>query len=133
MKKNNVIKIVLAVVAVIVIVLCSLFVSGKFDSRTARDGSIEIKLVNLDGSVESDNTFQYASGATLVNILENNYSNVVITDNMLMSIEDFTTPDDWSSYIAIYVDGEMSQVGVNEINLFDYSVITFQMTEYTAE
>ena len=47
-----------------------------------------------------------------------------------MSIEDFTTPSDWSTYISIYVDNKMSQVGLLEIEFMDGTLISFVMTEF---
>ena len=47
-----------------------------------------------------------------------------------MSIEDFTTPSDWSTYISIHVDNEISQVGLLEIEFEDGTMISFVMTEF---
>jgi len=47
-----------------------------------------------------------------------------------MSIEDYVTPSDWSTFIMIYVDGQMSEVGLKDIKYKDGTLITFQITSY---
>ena len=47
-----------------------------------------------------------------------------------MSIETFTTPSDWSTFISIYVNNEMSMVGLLDIKFEDGIKISFINTEY---
>jgi len=54
----------------------------------------------------------------------------VISDGMIMSIETFTTPSDWSTFISIYVNDEMSMVGLLDIKFEDGTKISFINTEY---
>ena len=49
---------------------------------------------------------------------------------MLISIDKFTTPTDWSRYISIYVDDEISNYGVLDIKFIDGTKISFVMVEY---
>ena len=49
---------------------------------------------------------------------------------MLMTFEDYVTPADWSSYICIYVNDEMSMVGILEIEFENNTKISLVITEY---
>ena len=66
-------------------------------------------------------------------ILKENYDNVVFENGMIMSIESMTTAPDWSYFISIYVNGEMSQVGLFDIPFTDGMWISFEMTEFVYE
>lgn len=46
-----------------------------------------------------------------------------------MSIDVLTTPEDWSTFICIYVDNEMSNVGILDIQFTDGTLISFVDTE----
>ena len=69
----------------------------------------------------------------LVDLVSNNFSNVTFDNGMIMSIEDYVTPADWSTFLSIYVDGEMSMVGLNDIVFKDGTKISFIITEYNYE
>ena len=47
-----------------------------------------------------------------------------------MTFEDYVTPSDWSTFISIYVNDEMSMVGLNDIKFEDGTKISFIITEY---
>ena len=84
----------------------------------------------MDGTVVSERQIEFNVGDTLDQLLKENYENVVITDGMIMSIETFTTPSDWSTFISIYVNDEMSMVGLLDIKFEDGTKISFVNTEY---
>lgn len=44
---------------------------------------------------------------------------------MIMSIDVLTTPLDWSTFICIYVDDKMSNVGINDIHFTNGTRISF--------
>ena len=73
---------------------------------------------------------EFKTGDTLDKLLQDNYDNVVITDGMIMSIDSFTTASDWSYFISIYVNDEMSMVGLLDIEFTNGTKISFVMTEY---
>ncbi|MCF0107170.1 MAG: hypothetical protein HUJ53_10430, partial [Holdemanella sp.] len=52
-------------------------------------------------------------------------------DGMLMSIDQLCTPEDFTTFICIYVDDEMSQVGILDIQYKDGTKITFKDTVNT--
>ena len=127
-KKKLIQTIVLSVTALIVFVVVSVVVSRHFTSTS--DGKLEVLLVDLDGKTTVEKEIDFKEGDTLQYLLEENFSNVVIENGMLMSIEDFTTAPDWSTFISIYVDNEMSMVGLLDIEFTDGTIISFVMTEY---
>ena len=124
-------KIIGTVIAVIAIVLCLVFFAGANKSDIA--GDLDVQLIDLKGEVVSEKNVEYEADQTIVEVLEANYDNVVMKDGMLMSIDTFTTPEDWSTFIAILVDGEMSPVGLLDIDYQNIELLTFQMTEMKYE
>jgi hypothetical protein len=128
MNKKKLIPILLSIIAAAGIVVGSILVAKHYSTKT--EGNIEVTLVELDGTLKSDKKIGYKKGDTLVGLLKDNYSNVVVENGMLMSIDTFTTAADWSTFISIYVDDQMSQVGILDIKYEDYSVISFRMAEY---
>ena len=127
-KKTLIQTIILSLVAIVVLFVAGVMVSGHFASKS--DGQIQIQLVDLNGVTTLEKDVDFKEGDTLQYLLEENFDNVVIENGMLMSIEEFVTPADWSTYIAIYVNGEMSIVGLLEIEFEDGTLISFVMTEF---
>lgn len=127
-KKKLAIYIPLTIISIIILVASYFFIYKKY--ITKEEGKIEVVLVDLDGTVVSEKEIEFEKNDTLVKLLKENYSNVVIEDGMLMSIDNFTTPTDWSRYISIYVDDEISNYGVLDIKFIDGTKISFVMVEY---
>ena len=127
-KKKLILTIVLSFVAVVVFVVASIMINDHFASQS--DGQIQVQLVNLEGNTTIEKEIDFKEGDTLQYLLENNFDNVVIENGMLISIEDFTTASDWSTFISIYVNNEMSQVGLLEIHFTDGTLISFVLTEF---
>lgn len=127
-KRKLILTVILSFVAVVIFVVASFMINKHFSSQS--DGQIQVQLVDLEGNTTMDKMIDFKEGDTLQALLEENFDNVVIENGMLMSIEDFTTPSDWSTFISIYVDNEMSQVGLLEIQFTDGTVISFVMTEF---
>ena len=130
-KKKLILTIVLSVVAVIIFIGAYLMLSKDYTSDS--DGEILVTLVDLDGNVVKEKTIKFNEGDTILPLLEANFSNVVMENGMLMTIETLTTPSDWSSYICIYVDDEMSMVGLLDIAFTDGTKLSFVMTEFVYE
>lgn len=127
-KKKLAIYIPLTIISIIILVASYFFIYKKYVSK--EEGKIEVVLVDLDGTVVSEKEIEFKKNDTLEKLLKENYSNVVIKDGMLMSIDKFTTPTDWSRYISIYVDDEISNYGVLDIKFIDGTKISFVMVEY---
>ena len=128
MNKKNLITTIISVVAIAIIVAVYIILAKPFAPNS--DGSIQVVLVDLDGTIVSEKEISFKKNDTLEKLLKENYDNVVIEDGMLMSIDNFTTPSDWSSYISIYVNEKMSEVGVLGIEFTDGTKISFIMVEY---
>ena len=124
-------KIGLTIAALVVLVLGGMAFSKTFSSTS--DGSITVELVELDGSIKSSKEIEFNEGDQLLTLLEENYDNVLIENGMLMSIDTFTTASDWSTFISIYVDDEMSMVGLAEIQYEDGTKLSLIMTEFIYE
>lgn len=127
-KRKLILTIVLSFVAVVVFVFASIMINNHFASTG--DGQIQVQLVDLEGNTTVEKEIDFKEGDTLQYLLEDNFDNVIIENGMLMSIEDFTTASDWSTFISIYVDNEMSQVGLLEIQFTDGTLISFVMAEF---
>ena len=128
---KNLKKIVLTIAALVVLVLGGMAFSKTFSSTS--DGSITVELVELDGSIKSSKEIEFNEGDQLLTLLEENYDNVLFENGMLMSIDTFTTASDWSTFISIYVDDDMSMVGLAEIQYEDGTKLSLIMTEFIYE
>ena len=129
MKKNKFLVVFLSFIGVLVFVVSSLMLNKHFTSNTS--GIIKVELINLEGIITKTKDINFKSNDTLPILLENNFDNIVIENGMLMSIDEFTTPSDWYSFIVIYVDNKMSEVGILDIEFKDGTLISFIMSEFT--
>ena len=128
-RKNRILTMILSLIGVIVFVVASVMVSRHFALKS--EGQIQVKLIDLEGNITKEKEIEFDKGDTLQYLLEENFDNVVIENGMLMSIENFTTPLDWSTFISIYVDNEISPVGLLDIEFKDGTLISFVMTEFS--
>ena len=127
-KKKLIIKIVLSVVCVAVIMFIAIATKNAFVSKA--DGEIQVVYVDIEGNTISEKQIEFKEGDTLIKLLQDNFKNVTLNDGMIMTFEDFVTPTDWSQFITIYVNDEMSMVGVLDIKFEDGTKISLVITEY---
>ncbi len=127
-KKKLIIKIVLSVVCVAVIMLIAIAARNAFVSKA--DGEIQVVYVDIEGNTISEKQIEFKEGDTLIKLLQDNFKNVTLNDGMIMTFEDFVTPTDWSQFISIYVNDEMSMVGILDIKFEDGTKISLVITEY---
>ena len=127
-RNKRILTMILSLIGVIVFVITSVMVSRHFASKS--EGQIQVQLIDLEGNITKEKEIEFDKGDTLQYLLEENFDNVVIENGMLMSIENFTTPLDWSTFISIYVDNEISPVGLLDIEFKDCTLISFVMTEF---
>lgn len=127
MKKKTIATVVLSIVAAVGLGVASYFIYDSFTAKS--DGSITVEIIKLDGDKANEKEISFNNGDSLVALLEDNFDNVIIEDGMLMSIDVLTTPEDWSTFICIYVDNEMSNVGILDIRFTDGTLISFVDTE----
>lgn len=128
---NKMKKIVLSIVAVLVLAFGIFYFTAPKTANTL--GSVEITMVDLDGSTIKDVNVEFEAEDTLVELVESNFENVVIENGMLMAMEEYVTPEDWSTFLAIYVNEEMSMVGIQDIVLEDGLNVSFVITEFVNE
>ena len=125
-KKAVILKTCLTVIGIIVLAVAIVFISSKFVSKD--DGEITVEFINGDKKVEE--VIGFKENETIDQLLKENFDNVSFKDGMLMTIEDYETPSDWSTFISVYVDGEMSEVGLLQIEFTDGMKISLIVTEF---
>ena len=91
---------------------------------------IIVELLDIDNSMIKSKDIIYFEGDTLTLLISDNFENVVFDNGMLMEIEDYKTPADWSTFISVYVNDEMSMVGISNIVIADGMKISLIITEY---
>ena len=131
MNKKRIIQIIVSVVGVAILALCIVLLSRTFAPKS--DGEIEVAYINVENEVVKEVKIEFDEGDLLIDLLKENFDNVVFENGMLMAIEDFVTPSDWSLWIAIYVDGQMSNVGLKDIVFTDGTEIDLKITEFVME
>ena len=127
-KKKLILTIVLSVIGVCLLVACGIILSKSFVSKT--DGKVYVELVNLDGAIIKEEEIEFKKGDLLIDLIDSNFENVKMETGMLMCIEDYITPSDWSTFISIYVDGEASMVGLADIEFENGTKISLIITEF---
>lgn len=130
-KKNLIIKIILSVVALGLVVLSVFLLKDSF--KPDYDGIITVEVIDLDGNVIKKEEITFNEGNILTELISDNFNNVTYQNGMIMSIEDYTTPSDWSSFLSIYVDDKMSEVGLSDIKFVNGTKISLIITEYIAD
>ena len=130
-KKNLILKIVLSVIALGAVVLCVVLLHNSF--KPDYDGIITVEVIDLDGSVINKKEIEFKENDQLMNLIEDNFNNVTYQNGMIMSVEDYNTPSDWSTFLSIYVNEEMSPVGLADIVFTDGTKISLIITEYISD
>lgn len=125
---NKYIKVLFTALAVLVLVVGAVFLKNKFTSQG--QGHITVELVDINGEQIIEKNIAFSEGDELLTLLEKNFNNVKFENGMLMNIEDYETPEDWSTFLSINVDDEMSMVGIPEIQYKDGTKISLIVTEY---
>ncbi len=91
-------------------------------------GTVNIKLYDIDEKLISDKNIGYNEDEKLIDLLEKNYkvrTSTSIYGYILLDIDDIKT-DFKTTYIAIYVDDNYSNVGISGIVLYDGMRIAFK-------
>lgn len=130
-KKNLIIKIILSVIALGVIILSVYLLKDSF--KPSYDGAITVEVIALDSSIIKTKEIAFNEGDSLIDLISNNFDNVTYDNGMIMSIEDFNTPNDWSKFLSIYVNDEMSNVGLADIVFTDGTKISLKITEFISD
>lgn len=126
--KNKKLTIILAIVAVLALACVLFFALGG--GKAKADGHITVTVQDKDHKVLAEKKIGYKTGDKLADLVAQNFQNVKYENGMLMTIESLTTPADWSSFISILINGEMSQKGIMEMEFKDGDKIDFVDTVY---
>ena len=125
MKKS--VKLLLTLGVVLILIGAGLFISTGYKPKT--DGTIVVEVIDNNDVLLNRKEINFSNGDDLVKLLDKNFDDV--EDGMLMSIDQLCTPEDFTTFICIYVDDEMSQVGILDIQYKDGTKITFKDTVNT--
>lgn len=130
-KKQKVLTIILSIVALAILITCIIIGRKSFSAKY--DGKIIIEVVDIDEEVIKEKRIKFSEGDTLVELLIDNFDNVVVTGEgewqMIQKIETIENAADWSTYISIYVDNVESQVGIASIEFIDGTKISLKLIE----
>lgn len=127
-KKKLILTIGLSALAVCAIVICFILIAKPFTPKG--DGEITVEYVALDGTVIKEKEIVFNEGDQLIDLIKENFDNVVFENGMILGIEDFVTDSTWNPFISIYVDGEESMVGIVDIEYTDGTVISLKLTSF---
>ena len=94
------------------------------------DGHITISVQDENGKVLAEKEVGFKAGQTVADLLQANFENVTIDNGMLMTLESLTTPADFHTYIAFYINGEYAMEGVMTQPFADGDKIEFINTVY---
>jgi hypothetical protein len=134
MKKVLVTMIVLALASV------TFWYSTTLNNEVA--GDITIIVIDEAGAEVVHDTFSFAQEDTLFEILDQHYEigcanhaydltsecNESLTGRVILQIEDVVT--DWdNTFIAIYINDEYAQFGVDMVSMHDQDIYRFEYTE----
>ena len=129
--KQKVLMIVLSIVALVILAGCIIIGGKSFSAKY--EGKIIVEVVDIDGTVIKKEKIQFGEGDTLVQLISDNFDNVVVTGEgewqMIQEIESIKNASDWSEYISIYVDDAESQVGIASIKFTDGTKISLKLIE----
>ena len=127
-KLNLILTITISVVAAIGLFFVVYFITSG--TKADSEGKVVIELIDIDESIIKTKEIEFYVEDTLSKVISDNFENVVFDKGMLMSIENYVTPTDWSTFISVYVNGEMSMVGINDIKLEDGLKVSLIITEF---
>ena len=126
----------LSIITVMLIgVLAFLIYHITSGGKASGDGVVTVNYVGLDGNTIKSCNITFNEGDQIVTLIEENFKNVRFEDGMIMAIEDYVTPSDWSTFISVYVDGEASNYGLAapEFTYTDGTTISLVITEFSYE
>ena len=127
-KKGKEPKIVISIIAIILLVTCGYLVTKKTSMKG--EGHIIVEVIDLHGSKIKEKELDYYSGDDIISLIQSNFDNVKFDGNMIMNIESIVTPDDWSTFISVYLNDEMSMVGLKEIKFSDGDKLSLVETKF---
>jgi hypothetical protein len=127
MKKELIFKIVVTFIGIVVVALVGIFLLR--DNTSDTKGDITIEVINLNGEKVINDKISFKEGDTLLGLLKENYelrSDDSYGSTFIYDIDDVKTGND--TFLGIYVNDEMSMVGVDLIELEDGLIVSFRVT-----
>lgn len=127
MKKELILKIVVTFIGIVVVALVGIFLLR--DNTSDTKGDITIEVINLNGEKVINDKISFKEGDTLLGLLKENYelrSDDSYGSTFIYDIDDVKTGND--TFLGIYVNDEMSMVGVDLIELEDGLIVSFRVT-----
>lgn len=127
MKKELILKLVVTFIGIVVVALVGIFLLRENASETK--GNITIEVIDLNGEKVIDDKIPFKEGDTLLGLLKENYelrSDDSYGSTFIYDIDDVKTGND--TFLGIYVNNEMSMVGVDLIELQDGLIVSFRVT-----
>ena len=127
MKKELILKLVVTFIGIVVVALVGIFLLRENISETK--GNITIEVIDLNGEKVIDDKIPFKEGDTLLCLLKENYelrSDDSYGSTFIYDIDDVKTGND--TFLGIYVNNEMSMVGVDLIELQDGLIVSFRVT-----
>lgn len=128
-KKSNLLTIILSVISIITIVI-ALNVLKDYEGAID-NGQLVIEVLDIDGDIMSSQSILYFKGDTLIRLIENNFDGVMIEETaygpFLKGIEGYITPNDFSTYLSLYVNNEYSMQGISQIRPSNNMIISIRI------
>ncbi len=113
-------KIIISVIALIGIVLSIMIIVPNIGVK----GEVTIEIVGENKELISKENHKFKE-QTLLELLKENYD-IKFENGMILKIDTLHEEDFSKAFIGLYVDGEMSMVGINDIELKDGITISFR-------
>lgn len=127
MKKELILKIVVTFIGIVVVALVGIFLLR--DNTSDTKGDITIEVIDLNGEKVINDKISFKEGDTLLGLLKENYelrSDDSYGSTFIYDIDEVKTGND--TFLGIYVNDEMSMVGVDLIELEDGLIVSFRVT-----
>lgn len=94
-------------------------------------GVVTIEYVDITETISKSKDIKFNKESKLVDLLKDNFNNVSFeyyeTGPFLIGFEDYITPSNFETYLAIYVNNEYSMVGISSIELLDGMIISIRV------
>jgi hypothetical protein len=127
MKKELILKLVVTFIGILVVALVGVFLLKENTSESK--GNIIVEVIDLKGEKVIDDKISFKEGDTLLGLLKEHYelrSDDSYGSTFIYDIDDVKTGND--TFLGIYVNNEMSMVGVDLIELQDGLIVSFRVT-----
>ena len=127
-KKKLILSIGVSLLLIAVMVIGIYFVSKPFTSEY--DGVITVEVVNLENDIIKSKEIEFNKGDKLRDLVSSNFENFVVEESeygaYILRIEDIVNDDDLFIYIAIYVNDEYANSGLDTLEFSDGDKISFK-------